>query len=394
MHAVNAAIEALLDAAQPVVDSEEVPLGALLGRVLNEDVTAPVDVPPADNSAMDGYALKHADWPGDGRKMALSQRIPAGTVPETLRPGTAARIFTGAEVPEGADTVVMQEHCEAGEGSVRILELAAQGANIRPRAQDVAAGKTILRKGDRLRPQDLGLLASVGISSASVHRRLRVAVLSNGSELVEPGGTVQEGQIYNSNRYLLDALMQAWGFEVIDLGIAPDDPAQIEELLLEAAVDADVIISSGGVSVGEEDHIKDVVAGLGAIDFWKIAIKPGKPFAFGHVNGTPFLGLPGNPASVLVTALVIARPFLLASQGVRETGLLTFAAPARFERKAVQRTEYLRARMTPDGIECEAAQSSGILLSAVEGNGLAVQPEGTAIAEGDLVEFLPYALLL
>lgn len=394
MHSVAEAVEALLHEAQAVEDSEEVQLKDLLRRVLAQDIEAPIDVPPADNSAMDGYALRHADWPGAERSLPVSQRVVAGTEPQPLAEGTAARIFTGAEIPQGADTVVMQEHCEALDDAVRIGEMPGKGANIRPRAQDMASGQTVLHAGDRLRPQDIGLLASLGIDRVSCYRRLKVAVLSNGSELVEPGRPVKAGQIYNSNRYLLDAMLQAWGFEALDLGIAPDDPAQIGELLLEAAVDADVIISSGGVSVGEEDHIKDVVGELGAVDLWKVAIKPGKPFAFGHVKGTPFLGLPGNPASVLVTALIFARPFLLACQGVRDTAVCPFRAPARFVHKAGTRTEYLRARATPEGIECDAAQSSGILLTAVQGNGLAVQQAGQDIEAGDSVEFLPYALLL
>jgi molybdopterin molybdotransferase len=394
MHTVAEAVEALLSKAKAVEDIEEVLLKDLPGRVLAQDIEAPIDVPPADNSAMDGFALRHADWSGAERSLRLSQRIAAGMEPKPLAKGTAARIFTGAEIPEGADTVVMQEHCEGQDDAVRIKELPEEGANIRPRAQDVAAGQTVLRTGDRLRAQEIGLLASLGIDRAVCYRRLKVAVLSNGSELVEPGRTAKAGQIYNSNRYLLDAMLQAWGFEALDLGIAPDDPGQIGELLLEAAVDADVIISSGGVSVGEEDHIKGVVDQLGAVDLWQVSIKPGKPFAFGHVQGTPFLGLPGNPASVLVTALIIARPYLLSCQGARDTAVGAFPAPALFSRKAGTRTEYLRARATPGGIECHPAQSSGILLSAVQGDGLAVQHEGQAIEEGDPVDFLPYALLL
>ncbi|NND45810.1 MAG: molybdopterin molybdotransferase MoeA [Xanthomonadales bacterium] len=394
MHSVDEAVQELLKAARAVEETESIALRKLMGRVLAEDVEAPIDVPPADNSAMDGYALRHDDWPGEERTLPVSQRIPAGSEPEALREGTAARIFTGAGVPAGADTVVVQEDCEMHGDAVQIRVLPPKGANIRPRAQDMAAGQQVLSRGARMRPQEIGLLASLGLDSATVFRRLRVAVLSNGDELVEPGRPAGEGRIYNSNRYLLDVMLQAWGFEVIDLGIAPDDPAQIEELLLEAAVDADVILSSGGVSVGEEDHVKDVVAALGAVDLWKVAIKPGKPFAFGHVKGTPFLGLPGNPASVLVTALVVARRYLFACQGVSESSVHPFLAPALFSRRTGSRTEYLRARATPDGIECHPAQSSGILLSATWGDGLAIQPADQAITEGEPVQFLPYALLL
>lgn len=394
MHTVAEAVAALLSEAQPVGETETTLLNKLLGRVLAEDISAPIDVPPADNSAMDGYALRHADWPGPERPMPVSQRITAGRVPEPLEPESAARIFTGAEIPAGADTVVMQEDCEAAADGVRIRELPVSGAHIRPRAQDMATGQPVLRRGDRLRPQEVGLLASLGIPAVKTFQRLKVAVLSNGSELIEPGQPAQGGQIYNSNRYLIEAMLRAWGFEVLDLGIAPDDPERIRGLLAEAAGQSDVIISSGGVSVGEEDHIKQVVASLGSLDLWKVSIKPGKPFAFGRVQGTPFLGLPGNPASVLVTCLVVARPYLLACQGLRDTAVQALRAPAQFERKAGGRTEYLRARLTADGLECHPAQSSGILLSAVWGNGLAVQHEGQAIGRGEPVDFLPYALLL
>lgn len=238
------------------------------------------------------------------------------------------------------------------------------------------------------------MLAALGIAEASALRRLKVAVLSTGSELVEPGRSIGPGQIFNSNRYLLQALMQAWGFDVLDLGIAADDPAAIRQQLLEAGSKADVIVSSGGVSVGEEDHVRAVVSALGGLDLWKVAIKPGKPFAFGNVGGTPFLGLPGNPASVLVTCLVMARPYLFHCQGNRQTQVNPIRMRAGFDRAAQQRTEYLRVKSGPGAMELFPQQSSGTLLSAVWGDGLAIQEQGVAISAGDEIDFLPYALLI
>lgn len=394
MHSVEQAVAALLANANPVKETAWVDIDSSCGRVLASTTDSPVDVPPADNSAMDGYAIRHSDWLGSETTMMLCQRIPAGGATQPLAPGTAARIFTGGEIPEGADTVVMQENCKAAGDGVMILERPGKGANIRPRAQDIARGQTIMPAGRRLRPQDTGLLASVGVAEVEVFRPLRVAVISNGDELVEPGHALDPGRIYNSNRYLLNALLRCWGFDVVDLGIARDDPSEIRRLLDRACKEVDVIVSTGGVSVGEADHVRDVVEELGELQLWKVAIKPGKPFAFGHVSGTPLLGLPGNPASVLVTALIIARPYLLACQGCTETAVRPLAAFAAFERGESSRTEYLRVRAGPDGLECYPSQSSGILMSAVWGDGLAVQPRGRRISPGDRIDYLPYALLL
>lgn len=393
MLSVDQAVAELLAQARPLAEPQATPLAEALGRILAQDISAAIDVPPADNSAMDGYAFRHGDWPGPDRPLPISQRIPAGIDPGPLPPATAARIFTGAHVPPGADTVVMQEHCRALDDGVLIDKCPAPGANIRPRAQDIAAGDTVLRSDARLSAQALGLLASLGIAEVQARRALRVAVVSNGSELVEPGQPVAPGQIYNSNRYLLAGLLRGWGFEVRDFGIAPDRPEAIRRLLQQAAGEADVIVSSGGVSVGEEDHIKNVVAELGRIDLWKVAIKPGKPFAFGSVGETPFLGLPGNPASVLVTALIIARPYLFACQGDDSGPVAPITRKAKFDLAGSPRQTYLRARSDGDGVECHPRQSSGVLVSAVWGDGLVVQPANRDIGRGEEVAFLPYALL-
>jgi len=389
---VNAAITILLENSRRLVQSEEINLIDATGRALACDIIAPIDVPPADNSAMDGYAIRFNDWSDAQTGIPMSQRVTAGSVPTELIPGSAARIFTGAEVPPGADTVVMQEHCEEVEGGVRILKQPALGANIRRRGQDLSTGQKVLAAGQRLRAQDLGLAASLGIARVPVFRRLKVAVMSTGDELREPGDDIQPGQIYNSNRYTMKSQLAAWGCEVVDLGVARDDPERVSEMMLLAAERADVIISSGGVSVGEEDHVKAVVDELGAIDLWRIAIKPGKPFAFGQVRGTPFIGLPGNPVSVFVTLLVIARPYLFACQGIADTAVQPVRHTALFEKKASPREDYLRVRATDSGVELFSNQSSGVLFSTTWGDGLVRQKPDEEIQEGALVDFIPYAI--
>lgn len=385
------AIRLLVDHARPVESTESVPLKDALGRILAGPVISGVDVPPADNSAMDGYAFRHGDLPPSGGRLPVSGRIPAGQAPGDLAPGSAVRIFTGAEIPAGADTVVMQEHCRSEDGAVFIETLPPRGAHIRPRGQDIRRDQELLSAGPRLRAQELGLLASVGLGEVTVRRRLRVAVVSNGDELVEPGHPLARGQIYNSNRYLLTGLLRDWGFEPMDLGIARDEPKAIAEALSGAASLADVILSSGGVSVGEEDHVKAVVESLGGLDLWKIAMKPGKPLAFGRVGDTPFLGLPGNPASALVTALVIARPFLFACQGRADTLPASVPMPAAFDRPGGSRQEYLRVRIGPRGLELHPNQSSGVLLSSSWGDGLAVQPPDRDVRAGDALDFCSWA---
>ena len=374
------------------VDDESIDLGDCLGRVLTADVVSSIDVPPADNSAMDGYALNREDWPGADKPLEVSQRITAGMPPAPLKKGTAARIFTGAETPEGADVVVMQEKCKADGNMVYINTVGNTGANIRPMGQDIRKGGTVLQKGHRLRAQDLGLIASLGIARVEVRQRLKVAIISTGEELVEPGDPLKPGQIYNSNRYMLQALLEGWGFEVLDFGITADDPQIISGILSEASREADAIVTTGGVSVGEEDHVKAVVESLGHIDLWRVAIKPGKPFAFGDVLGTPFLGLPGNPVSAFVTALVIARPYLFDSQGVSHSEIIPLRETALFDKKGSFRQEYLRVRSTAGGVEMFEKQSSGVLYSTSWGDGFVVQKPDEDIHRGDRVDVIPFVL--
>ena len=392
MMGVNEALQRLRSQSRVLVDDETVELGDSLGRVLASDIVSGINVPPADNSAMDGYALCRDDWRGPDHSLEISQRIAAGTPPAALKTGTAARIFTGAEIPAGADVVVMQEKCDTDGHSVLIKAIREVGGNIRPQGQDILKGATVLKAGQRLRAQELGLIASLGIPRIEMRRRLKVAIISTGEELVEPGNFAGPGQIYNSNRYMLEAMLGNWGFDVVDFGVTPDDPKAISDVMTEASRAADIIITTGGVSVGEEDHVKAVVESLGNIDLWRVAIKPGKPFAFGDVLGTPFLGLPGNPVSVFVTALIIARPFLWDSQGVSYQDIIPVRQTALFDKKGSPRQEYLRIRSGPDGVEIFAQQSSGVLYSTCWGDGMVVQQAGEDIKHGDSVDVIPYAL--
>lgn len=397
---VAAAQQQIMSMATCVLSNEWVPLFYARGRVLSAPVVSSVAVPPADNSAMDGYALRLDDLHLD--IIPVSQRIAAGQAPTTLQAHTCARVFTGAEVPSNAQLVVIQEDVELVAGGIRILASAlAQGQKlgqfIRLKGQDVAAGEAVCNTGTRLEARHLGVLASIGIEQVNVYQRLKVAIASTGSELVNPGQALKVGQIYNSNRFLLAGLVDQLGMELVDLGIITDQRSITEEALALAADQADIIITSGGVSEGEEDHVKAAVATLGQLDVWKLAIKPGKPLAFGRVKQTPFFGLPGNPASVLVTFMVMARPFLLALQGCTSLqGLSLKAHLLNPPQRPSIRQEYFRVRIASSadsGIVLEAMtnQNSGVLTTAMKGDGLALVKANTCGKEAQEVEFLPYA---
>ncbi|MCO5110822.1 MAG: molybdopterin molybdotransferase MoeA [Burkholderiaceae bacterium] len=371
------------------------------GRVLAHDLVSALQVPPLDNSAMDGYALRCADVPRPGTVLPVSQRIPAGRVGTPLQPGTAARIFTGAPVPEGADAVVMQEECSAeGDGHVRVQATPRAGQNIRRAGENITRGSVVLQAGARLTPAALGLAASIGVAELPVARRPRVALFSTGDELAMPGEVAPEqlppGAIYNSNRFFLRALLQRMGCEVTDMGIVPDRLGATQDALRTASLDHDVILTSGGVSVGEEDHIKPAVQALGQLDLWQIAIKPGKPFAYGRVGPAHFLGLPGNPVASFITFAILVRPFLLRLQGVRDAAPRGIAARADFDwPKADKRREFLRVRYNAAGaLDLFTNQGSGVLTSTVWGDGVVDNPPGQTIARGDTVRFHSFAEML
>nr|VFJ43811.1 MAG: molybdopterin molybdotransferase [Candidatus Kentron sp. DK] len=404
MFDVDEARAFLLERARPITETERVDTIHGLGRVLAEDVASPIDVPGYDNSAMDGYALRSEDLATGERQLTVSGRIPAGESAEgiELLPGQAARIFTGAPIPNGADAVVMQEHCRQDGDRLLIEKLVSRGANIRPRGNDIRAGTPVLSAGARLTPWALGLIASVGRSSVTVFRRPRVALLSSGDELVQPGAPLRAGQCYDSNRHTLFGLLTALGCEVQDLGTIPDDFAATQATLREAAGRADMVITSGGVSVGEEDHVKRAVETIGQLDLWKIAVKPGKPLAQGRIGDADFIGLPGNPVSVLVTFCLFVRPMLARRQGMTD---ISFPLPrqvtAGFDwSRAGNRREYARARLVPQGngnppkAVLFERQGSDVLSSAVWANGLVEIPPGTVIAWGDRVAYFPFAELL
>ncbi|MDC8770840.1 molybdopterin molybdotransferase MoeA [Roseateles albus] len=404
MQSLDEALERLLSTVQPLGLSERLPTGDALGRVLAEPVVSLIDVPPADNSSMDGYALCAADVAASDAVLPVAQRVPAGVVGAVHQAGTAARIFTGAQIPVGADAVVMQEQCEAlavdlaseGLGSVRVNAQVQAGQWIRRRGEDVEQGATVLAAGCRLDAAALGLAASVGAAQLTVARRPRVALFSTGDELVMPGEPLKPGAIYNSNRFTLRAMLQGLGCEVIDLGIVPDKLDATRAALREAAGQADLIITSGGVSVGEEDHLRPAVQAEGSLDLWQIAIKPGKPLAFGRVGGAWFIGLPGNPVSSFVTFALAVRPVILRMQGATKLQPRSFMLRADFDwPKADRRREFLRVRLNEaGGLDLFPNQSSGVLTSAVWADGLLDNPAGQAFEAGHSVRYLPMTELL
>ncbi len=390
------ALSRLLAGAQPVSDCEQVGTLAACGRVLAVDVKSTIAVPSRDVSMMDGYCLRTRDIEYAGTRLAVTQRIPAGSVGSTLEAGTAARIFTGAPIPPGADAVVMQELCAHQGETVTINHVPHSGEWITRAGADIASGAVVLAAGSRIRPQDAGLAASVGCAELKVFRRLRVALFSTGSELVMPGQALPEGALYNSNRYLLRALLEALGCEVRDLGIVPDQLAATRAALREAAAEADLVVTSGGVSVGEEDHVRPAVEAEGRLDLWKIALKPGKPLAFGSVAGAAFIGLPGNPVSSFVTFLTLVRPFVLRSQGAHAAPPRAMALTAAFDwDKPDARREFLRARRDETGsVTIFANQSSAVLTSTAWADGLVDNAPGHTIRRGETVSFIPFSELL
>jgi molybdopterin molybdotransferase len=403
---LDEALERLLQGAagHAIAQTETISTFQGLGRVLAAEVRSAIDVPGADNSSMDGYALRAADAAA-GALLLVAQRIPAGSVGQPLAPHTAARIFTGAPLPAGADAVLMQEQADAvpgdGLGAVRVRAAPAAGDWIRRRGEDVRAGDVVLERGARLTPQALGLAAGVGAATLSVVRRPRVALLSTGDELVMPGEPLRPGAIYNSNRFMLRALLQACGCECTDLGIVPDRLQATRDALRQAAHGHDLILSSGGVSVGEEDHLKPAVQAEGRLELWQVAIKPGKPLAFGAVrsSGGPealFVGLPGNPVSSFVTFLLCVAPLLRALQGADPAPPAGLPLRADFDwPRADKRREFMRVRLNAGGgLDLFPNQSSGVLTSAVWGDGLVDNPPGQAIRRGDAVRFLPLSELV
>jgi len=396
------ALQRLLAAASAIVETETLPISAALGRVLAADVRSSIDVPPADNTAMDGYALRSADVPTAGVLLPVSQRIPAGAVPQPLQAGTAARIFTGGLIPPGADVVVMQEQCTAEGNAVRINTVPHVGDWVRRRGLDVQAGSVVLAAGQRLRPQDLGLAASVGVATLSVRRKPRVAMLFTGDELAMPGEPLRPGAIYNSNRFVIQALLQAAGCEATDFGIVPDRLDATRAVMRQAAQQHDLIVSTGGMSVGEEDHVKPAVLAEGTLDLWQIAMKPGKPLAFGQVRReagqgeAAFIGLPGNPVSSFVTFLLFVRPYLLALQGVTQVAPTALPVRAAFDwPRPDRRREYLRVRLNAQGeAELFPSQNSAVLTSTVWADGLVDNPPQHPIQRGDMLRYLPFSSLL
>ena len=410
MLSVAEALAFLLASARQITETNILPTLEANGRILAVAQTSQLDVPPVDNTSMDGYAVRAADCVSGDAILRVSQRIPAGHVGQPLQAGCAARIFTGAMIPLGADAVVMQEVCVASKDAegdlVTVKHTPQSGEWIRRAGEDIRAGSTILSAGQRLRAQEMGLAASVGLAQLPVVRKLRVAVFFTGDELAMPGDALKPGAIYNSNKFTLRGLLENLGCDITDYGIVPGTLAATRDTLRRAAAEHDLSITSGGVSVGEEDHIKPAVEAEGHLNMWQIAVKPGKPLAFGEVRRTStsvnandtafFLGLPGNPVSSFVTFLLFVRPFILRLQGVVDVAPKAYAMRADFDLpKGDRRNEFLRGKINAEGgLDLFANQSSGVLTSTVWGDGLIDNPPGKTIAKGDLVRFICFSDLM
>ena len=399
---IDEALSFLLASVAPCCEAEVVALLCASGRILSHSITAPLSVPPMANSAMDGYALRSADSVDPERDLAVSQRIAAGQVGARLEAGTAARIFTGAPLPAGADAVVMQENCERRGEGIRVNKAVAPNENVRPIGADIKAGSTVFAQGRRLRPQDIGALASLGLTEVSVTRKLRVALMTSGDELQRPGSALLPGQIYDSNFATLTALLTGLHVDIVDCGRVGDTLAATRDALLDAAGRADCVITTGGVSVGEEDHVRAAIEQLGTIDLWKLAVKPGKPFAFGKITSEgescQFFGLPGNPVSAFVTFALVVRPALLALQGATPASPHSFSVRSGFSRdKGGPRQEYLRAvlEQAPEGLVATPLrnQSSGVALSLSRSDGLLIVPPSVGVTQGEILQFMPFSEL-
>lgn len=392
---VDEALEQLLAGASPVSETEIVPTLSATGRVLAAAQRSTMNVPPMDNSAMDGYAVRLADLKGPAPRLKVSQKIPAGSTGKALAPGTAARIFTGAPIPGGADAIVMQEHCAQEGDEVVVKKVPARGEWIRLTGSDIRAGGEVLAGGIRLRPQDTGLAASVGIASLPVCRKVRLGLFFTGDELVMPGDPLPPGRIYNSNRFTLNGLAGIFGCETRDYGIVPDSLAATREVLRRASAECDVIVTSGGVSVGEADFVKPAVEAEGELLMWKIAMKPGRPLAFGRVGKANFIGLPGNPVSSFVTFLVFVRPFLLRTQGITDVQAHAIPVRADFDwPEPDPRREFLRVKWNArGGLDLYPTQDSAVLMSTAWADGLVDNPPEHRIRAGDMVTFMPYSEL-
>ena len=398
---VEQALDYLLERARPLAETEEVELARARGRVLGRSQVSRIDVPRYANSSMDGYAVRSADLDAPGRyRLHVAQRVAAGEVPAALGSREAARIFTGAPLPEGADTVVIQENCQRDGDSVRLDGPLRCGDNVRPRANDIEAGAEVLAAGLRLRPQELGLAASVGLATLPVYRRLRVVIFSSGDELALPGEPLGPGAIYNSNRYTLLGLLDALGCEAIDMGLVADTLEATRAALERAAERADLVVGSGGMSVGEEDHVRAALEQVGRLEMWKVAIKPGKPLAYGRIADADFIGLPGNPVSTLVGFCLFVRPFILRRQGVAVVRPRPMRVSAAFEwPRPGTRREFVRVRLRHDAAagyraEIHPRQGSDVLTSAVWADGLADIPEGAVVRPGDPLDYYSFTDLL